>query len=351
MQSIVQTSRKKISLQNIALRYFRTQDSSIVNEYARKHPEIAQKALQVPVPPLSYQETTCMIDAAGYDLDEYLTWRKWEKKYIDNSMTNILLSHALSFPLTLGANAHHFWEDGRRRGEPIKINLCCVGSRAEAQLPDEFWREFLTCANLFHEKSRKKLKSEHHADTGTSTAEVNWSLDFIGPDVSRNQLGSRKIFLEGSSNSELAHNRANAAVHKSLTLNYHSDFLHNHVLNLYKSNTGTNSAQDILQRWDGFIFFNPGIGHPNHRKSWKPSIDFVLKTKKKFIMTAHSSLDHKRDLATLQYSMEDIGDERHEDLEYRNNNFASRMSYVDTCHNETNGEHIVRPNHSILISS
>ncbi len=338
-----------------------TLDSRLVHEKAKKNPKFASEALRVPPQPdpLQYKASFDIGSNHGgnaerdTNLENYLMWRKWDPTYINNPWTKILLSHALTFPLTLATNASHFiptniQEDPGEKLKPININLCCVGSRAEANLPDDFWREYLIAANLF----------EHHkgVDLRRFPNPINWNIDFIGPDTPHQQVKNRQIVLSDD------HAHGCVIRHKSLNMNYYSDFLHNHVLKLYKSNgnrdehSRNNLTSTILSKWDGYILFNPGLNHPNLKKSWKPTMEFILKTNRKILVTSHSPLDGRRDLDVLMNSVpslkRNIADASSK-IKYKMNPFASRMTYEDICHvKESNSDetkpHIVRPNHSTL---
>lgn len=321
-------------------------DAKVINDYAKKNADLARRALQVPDATIIPSSSSSSLDQSEssasvntntekpFSLNDYLKWRQWDSAYIDNTMTNALISHAMTFPLTLAYNAHHFilphhqQESLNMQSTPSQCNirLCCVGSRAEANLPDDYWKEFLICSNL--------LGNAYDNTNTNANATVHWTIDCVGPEVSR-QMKSRQITLDipdsnGSKNS-----------HTSLTLNYHSGYLHNYILDMYKSSG--KSIDDILTMFDGFILFNPGIGHPHLKKSWKPTMEFILKTKQRFIMTAHSEMDSERDRMVLYELM---GFEENTDaLNYTLNPFASKMSFEDPF-SET--VHLVRPNYSIL---
>jgi hypothetical protein len=143
--------------------------------------------------------------------------------------------------------------------------------------------------------------------------------------------------------------------HSTLTLNYHKGLLHNHVLDVYKSDKGEGNVNlnAILQKWDGFILFNPGIGHPHLESSWKPSVDFMLKTKQRILTTAHSEVDSERDWKVwkrgLAGRMQGEGENRsvHTGMVgYERNSFASTMSFEDPFPTQ-DGATRVSPNYSI----
>jgi hypothetical protein len=110
-----------------------------------------------------------------------------------------------------------------------------------------------------------------------------------------------------------------------------------------------------LKQWHGFILFNPGCGHDNLSKSWKPTLGFLNKTKRPLIVTAHSTLDAQRDLKVFQrFKTAGDGGERNMKVsKYQINPWASRMMYLDPIQEKEemkqSGPHWVRPNHSVLV--
>jgi len=326
-------------------------DSKLVNEFASKNANLARAALITPKLNLDNIINTTDTTSMPTSLDEYLKWRGWESKYIQHEMTNALLSHALTFPLTLAYHANHFLQDDKNHSSHLhlhshsqsvtNVNLCCVGSRAEANLPDEYWREFLIATNRFH------------FDPSGSSQRIHWNIDCIGPEIS-SHLKTRHIHIMKDEDSK-SETRTQCIPHSTLTLNYHKGLLHNHVLDLYKSGKGNLNVNDILQKWNGFILFNPGIGHPHLESSWKPSVDFMLKTKQRIITTAHSEVDSERDWKVwkrgLAGRMQDEGEGEDGSVHtgtvgYERNLFASTMSFEDPFPTQ-DGATRVSPNYSI----
>jgi len=305
-----------------------------------------------------------------------LEWRGWEEQFIQHNMTNALLSHALTFPLTLAYHANHFLQDNihvhlhdnhilsqtqansvhgddasasASASDNIDIKLCCVGSRAEADLPDEYWREFLIATNHFHCNSRDLDRDSIHADNydpARPIKRIRWSIDCIGPELSPHSK-TRHIHLHDDEPSvhSCQHTsgddaRAPLEVHSSLTLRYNKGLLHNHILELYKQSSKGN-VDDILNSWDGFILFNPGIGHPHLERSWKPTVDFLLKANKRIVTTAHSEVDSERDWKVWE------GVYERPPPRYERNPFASKMSFEDPFPTEGDDVARVSPNYSI----
>lgn len=288
-------------------------------------------------------------------LEDYLKWRGWDipkilqhhKLGTDNDEQSAvgLLSHPLTFPLTLTRYVSEL-NFGKTVDERKNIRICCVGARAECTLPDEYWQECLvTAATNTH---------PHQLEETT----FHYTIDFIGPDIPKH-LKSKTITLE--QHPQRQHNRY------ELTMNYHTAFLHEVILDLLKSmhkqddgddNTqSTDRTESIRNIWDAFVLFNPGIGHPNLQKEWMPTLKFLVGTGKSILFTAHSTIDAKRDSLVIEKlllaDIDEIGSslsDRH--VKYTLNPYASRMGYLDpfASPSEMGDEpHIVRPNHSIFM--
>ncbi len=358
-----------------------------VRSWSMQNEDFARKVMVVPEPPVllsKYYSWYNGTDAAT--LIDYLKWRRWEFVETTNkndeafSMSCVLLSHALTFPLTLGNHVHDFvstrsirnhsnqdrnQEQGQQQGDSIEIRLCCVGPRAEVNLPLDFWREFLISAN-FNTMNNNVEGITTKGKGRKKFVNVDWIIDFIGPDVSAKTMQSRVVCLQNNDeNLDLEQNldMVNMSLYnRSLKMNYHSGFLHQYVFELYKSwknedhnhdgnfNLGASTvSESILNYWDGFILFNPGIGHENLKTSWSPTLEFIIKTRKTILTTAHSSLDCQRDLEVWNsiISRNEI-EKGNSILNYDLNPFASRMSYRDPFPSKDGEIHFVNPNHSVL---
>ena len=304
----------------------------------------------------------------GESLESYMKWRGWdsninrilERHNVEADLAGSaigLLSHPLTFPLTLGRHAKHFLhrsnetirksESGRKQNS---ARICCIGARSECTLPDEYWKEFLIMASA-------RVNLQKCEDYGLETDQMKplnenqsfeWLIDFVGPDVPK-QMTTKTISLCSDYDEKQIH------LQHSLTINYHTSFLHQMVLSLLKNLHIDNANSDLrtkagrLQRmkrhWDGFVLFNPGLGHPNLAKDWESTIKFVLQTNKPVLLTAHSTIDASRDLSVLQDRCEVQGI----DVGYQLNPYASRMEFVDPFPTDTQLLHVVRPNHSLLL--
>eukprot|EP00551_Chaetoceros_affinis_P004100 CAMPEP_0203683780 /NCGR_PEP_ID=MMETSP0090-20130426/47698_1 /ASSEMBLY_ACC=CAM_ASM_001088 /TAXON_ID=426623 /ORGANISM="Chaetoceros affinis, Strain CCMP159" /LENGTH=179 /DNA_ID=CAMNT_0050552935 /DNA_START=1 /DNA_END=537 /DNA_ORIENTATION=- len=155
--------------------------SSLVNvenvrKWTSQNEEIAREILRVPTMAATTTTTTTTANSSEGDcctnltLFDYLKWRKWDSvtKYAngdtaenkndeENFKTSLaLLSHTLTFPLTLANHMHEFipqpsssiLNPATRTNEVIEeeegnnsrtLRLCCVGPRAESSLPLDKW--------------------------------------------------------------------------------------------------------------------------------------------------------------------------------------------------------------------
>ncbi|KAL3758999.1 hypothetical protein ACHAWU_008608 [Discostella pseudostelligera] len=318
-----------------------------IRSFAKNYPEAARQILSTP----SFSASNSLdkvgdnpLLRAGGTLEQYLDWRGWDLSRIlkvhnldgdDNLLQSAigLLSHPLTFPLTLGrhvrALSRHLDDVADDVDDLSKMNrhlrLCCVGARAECTLPDDYWREFLISLFSSHQSS-----NDLHSDES-----FRCTIDFVGPDVPRN-LKSRTLTIHDKDYQSPMQNANNKLVYY-LTMNYYTSFLHEVLLD---------SRMDTVQPlfWDGFVLFNPGFGHPNLQNQWRSTLQFLLGTNKPILVTAHSTVDAERDseiLAKLTFDTEcHLG-------QYNENPFASRMYFVDPFPASDEGvAHIVRPNHS-----
>lgn len=251
----------------------RYQDVSFM--WARKNPEQARDCLAVP------PSTEKVINANSFDnFQDYYERRNWKFSSITDSSelkwAKRLVSHVLSAPLTF---SKHYPSRPRQR-------VCVVGARAEATLPVHYWNEMLLIN-----------------DRNIESTILEWTLDFCGPET-----------LTTSSNVTLRHEK------NKLKLQWtHCGYFHD--------------MQDPKPEWDGFVLYNPGLGHDHLREAWQPTMEYLLSTEKPILLTAHSETDAKRD-AQILYEMTGRS------IDYQPNAFASCISYEDPY----DSTHQVSPN-------
>lgn len=242
--------------------------------WARKNPEAARVALQIPPPS---NKSSFKRDSIN-SLEDYYKYRNWGFSSIftdknERKWAQRLVSHVLSAPLTFAQHFPH---------QPTQ-HVCVVGARAEATLPVHYWNEILM--------------------NNDENIPVSWTLDFCGPEVLATSSNVTLKSINGS----------------SIVLRWtHSGYLH---------------EMSDPPEWNGFVLYNPGLGHDHLREGWMPTIEYLLSTQKPLLLTAHSKLDAERDARLLQ-------DITGNSIDYQPNAFASRITYEDPYDNT----HLVSPN-------
>jgi hypothetical protein len=186
----------------------------------------------------------------------------------------------------------------------------------------------------------------------------HWNIDFVGPDVPQN-LPPQTIHLSlgacAATHETNDEDAEESSTRSSLTMRF---FRAPTFHELVESTNNTLHMND----WDGFVLFNPGLGHANLEDGWKDTLDLLFfHAKKPLLLTAHSALDAQRDTAVLlQNYVDRSSDKTH--LHYSTNPFASRMEYVDPLFRNSDSsidhddndtttstqQHLVSPNHSVL---
>ena len=401
-------------------------DSKKVNAFAQSNTALAHNALRIPSPvhledpnntrqESSTSSSLLSSSLTSTLLQHYLKFRNWKTEYITNDMTCTLLSHAMTFPLTLAyyLNLNHLNETPsitctsskssssstlsktierkitkkkKKKKKGITLRLCCVGSRAEASLPDDYWREFLIGSNYFCAVNNNNSNNDHNNDCSQQQqqqqhpVEVHWIIDFIGPEsssLSPPQM-TKSRFITLPSNDSNSNCAGSYIQHTSLTLQYHSKYLHTHIMDLLlvqkrknkSKQVDDNDNKDENDEYDFYVCFNPGMGHPNLKQMWEPSIKYILKTNKPLLLTAHSYRDSIRDKNVLVKQLKLLFNNNIK-LDYSINPFGSRMAYVDPVpitatttsiltHNNDNNDnhrnnnittrrHIISPNYLALL--
>ncbi|KAI8969092.1 zinc-finger of mitochondrial splicing suppressor 51-domain-containing protein [Mycotypha africana] len=130
------------------------------------------------------------------------------------------------------------------------INIYILGARAEATLPSHIWLQlsYLFPATPFH-------------------------LHFVGPDA---LAPKQKPHTE--------------SVHERLIFTYNNAMYHDYHETIEKFDPFT----------DLFFLFSPGIGYPDARPSWKPSIAKALETKCPIFITGFSEADIMNDIKAVE---------------------------------------------------
>jgi hypothetical protein len=255
------------------------QDAAL--SWANAHPEEARRCLAVPPiierNPLSHpgpdDEATRKLKLST--LEDYVVKRGWDLGTSEHGLA--LVSHVLSAPLTLRMITEQFLAQKHARQ-----SWCCIGARAEATLPPRYWGEMM----------------DMHATT-------ELELHFVGPDV---RVGGPP-----------------ADIHRNgsrLSLNWTYRGLFHDLSNISD------------QSWTHFVLFNPGLGHPQLKEHWLPTLS-ILKGRP-LCLTAHSLIDAEQDSQLL----EELGFADTSRIVYRPNPFSSRVLYQDPF----DSSHFVSPN-------
>eukprot|EP00980_Cylindrotheca_fusiformis_P004074 scaffold880_cov132-Cylindrotheca_fusiformis.AAC.70 len=262
-------------------RFFR--DATL--KWAENNPQVAHRSLQPP----GWSVAENGVDPSQLSIEEYLAFRKWAlpSNEQERETAVALVTHVLSTPMTLALFYTRALADSEKLKSPLRLS--CVGARAEATLPYEYWKEFLITASL-----------------ATNSPDISIQVDFVGPDKNPQTLDRT-----------VAWNDSTMALQW-----YHKGLLHD---------LDENS-------WDAYALMNPGLGHRNLFEDWKPTLARLMASGHPILLTAHSEKDAHRDGLLLKdvYNMQ---------VEYTLNPFASRITYEDPF----DQHHIVRPNHFIAI--
>ena len=300
--------------------------------WARSNPRLAQECLNPP----SADSRGFSPGMAMDSLESYLEWREWT---VPNELeeprggvlgdpaaskehATALISHILSAPLTLASHfgrlSEHRGSDGTVDDGVVELGWCCVGARAEASIPTAYWEEFLRF-------SRASMSSKESSPL-SKNKRLELSIDFIGPDIAPKLAEQSMSLAEGRDGHETEWSLSLRGYHRGLF----------HDIPAFKGHA---------QTWDAYLLFNPGLGHPNLRASWEPTLNAILRNPQRerrpgktlLLLTAHSERDMARDAAILGdvYELENV--------EYRENPFASRVAYKDPFEKHD----VVRPNHYV----
>lgn len=285
-----------------------------------------------------------MVNAASstatFTLEEYLRQRKWPLlgKMNDDKMREHeyaaaadLVSHPLTYPLAMSIFARFLLSSSSRAANTVEgtsssssslprdmntlhsgsnMHIYCIGARAEATLPLPFWKEFL-------------IATTHYNSTSTSDVNVtvNWNINFIGPEVRTSP--NRTISIPLNDAAKLLEEPESTEC-SFLKLSFQSGYYNLHNEAQAKAELGENCNI-------GFVLFNPGLGHPHLKSGWCDTIDSIVGSRLPLFLTAHSDVDHGRDLDVIQESFARVGRPilNAHDFEYQPCPFASRMSTPD----------------------
>jgi hypothetical protein len=297
-------------------------------EWARENPNMAQECLNLPpLPTRGEMQSVNRLHSLKQiqSLSDYWKWRRWEFPVESDAelvAAKALASHVLSAPLTFATqlltpnNSRNINDSSSSPRKQQQQQWCCIGARAEASLPLEFWKEMLILGTAVAENG----------------APLHLTLDFIGPEIV--QRPPVQLDYENS------------------TLNIRWLFAGKfHDWAAQQASNRTNSMAALS--YDAYILLNPGLGHAHLKKDWKPTLDLLLTTRTAveeleqhptILLTAHSQLDAERDAALLTQELSSSSSQTKRTINYAENPFASRIDYQDPF----DDQHLVRPNHYLV---
>jgi hypothetical protein len=302
-------------------------------------------------------------------LEMYLQHRNWkipDHNASDKEAAIGLVSYPLTYPLTLGyfmtniiTKTNLSCSITAQYGTTTNpIRICCIGARAEATLPEPFWKELLI-----------------------STFPLSWDITFIGPEV----IPSKKKNIQDKLVNNTDDLTLLSSVNNSdqfLRLSFHHGYFHDYITTIKKQNNSktkttttanNNSSHDlpsstnviISETWDGAVLFNPGIGHPHLQKKWEGTMKLLIQSNIPLLLTAHNQVDCDRDLQALKeiiiptasrpsFSLfnnddDDDDDDTDAHLGYRTNPWSSRMDVTDPL--DPTAAQLVRTNSHVLVLS
>ncbi|KAJ1731447.1 translational activator for mitochondrial COX1 [Coemansia biformis] len=232
--------------------------------------------------------------------DSYLYTRSFMNVTSSRAMRHV--SKVLTYPVTIGATLHQYSPFTLKAGltpeglksmtalrttikehdmarsekelvmQQMPLRVFVLGARAEAMLPPHL---YLQLAYLLP-------NSPIH-------------IYFVGPECIPTAEATRSTIVVSS----------------RLALKYHKSYFHDAIWNFAPFDPFT----------DVFFLFSPGIGHPEARAGWQPTVEKLLETKCAVFATGFHERDMCSDVAALT---EDFGDKMDWLLQPRENPFASK---------------------------
>lgn len=224
-------------------------------------------------------------DASKWEGDRHMTsWAEYlllfspSDRWMEDVRALRLLSSAYSYVLTLS----RFLPELLSNQAQQKLELHVIGARAEAMMPRYLWDEL----SFFH-------------------PDKQFTIKLVGDHV---PVLPKRMQSTGSSDDS-------AIQLENITGLYHK---------LKPGKVGIP---------DAFVLYNPGVGHPHLRESWRPTMETVLASRKPVLLTSFSVEDQQRDVAALQELVASSPDLNQYELRFlcraKQNSFRSLKYQVD----------------------
>ena len=357
---------------------------------------VASDCLNVPALPCPQMMHVTSTPHGVRNWDEYWTHRKWIfpetlKDETERDHGQALVSHVMSAPMTIFSMLDLLLEASMTvttsikvlaNQSKVKVRWCCIGARAEASLPMQYWQEMIDMIHVSRLVALRQHTIDRQDGTNNRMREMipkplDITLDFIGPEMNVHPtivLHPSKLLPHG----DFVSDDATQSPFTTCTIRWkHKGVYHTHFNEMNERDDGPDKD------YDAFILFNPGIAHPYLQELWKPTLQIIFEQYFRIrstsvdscaiLLTAHSKIDALRDSALLQRYMSSLKeyntDEYHikattSSIEnessanhvpgtlnyYFENPFASRIYYQDPIGQEqSNIPHIVRPNHYVTM--
>ena len=370
-------------------REFPTEYEDPAFTWAKQNPAVAQDCLEQPPLLVSIDEDLLLDELLANllsskqpqgwprdSLERYCQSRHWNFPVSDDQrqLALALVSHVLSAPLSLaqfhieilakkrrealesasrGGEAEE--KDSDDTGDDKPFRWCIIGARAESTLPMDFWKEYLWLVEQYSKQLNPQGKPYNQ----------NIQMDFVGPDIVIPPSHPKAIVSWNESTLEICW-RYEGLFHDMIESHQQRE-----IPKVTEPDDTGGALYDNDCNYDAYVLFNPGLGHDNLIKDWKPTIEYILEQQERgprqdrpvICLSAHSKLDARRDSQILNNLYDVDLDSASSEVDnggcypYKVNPFSSRITYRDPIQanksrntsgaTEESDDHFVRPNHYV----
>ena len=275
-----------------------------------KSPEFRMEVFHHPPPP-------AVCHPFPQTFEEFLRLRKWLHVAPDTPEYR-LLTQALSYPLTL---SHLLRLTSSSLPSPLnRLNICCVGARAESSLMMPWWKEMIMfnmpapevnilmvgpeTMNARKEKAKVVFEHEHVSLKQQRLAQQQQS-ETAASHVSPPTYG------HSSSSSDPSFSPFSFPKKRTSSSPFYqtSPTKTQQIIIKKKPSRALfhqrRDAKAILDHTHVFVLFNPGLSYPWHNEGWGESLDMIVKSKKPILFSAPSKEDMQRDLQVIKKRYKD----------------------------------------------